>query len=69
MARKDSLDLEILKMLCEYDGEKYIQKSGDEYLLSLGEVFPLNNTNDNPFTVDDIKKQPLLSDFKFLGVA
>lgn len=69
MARKDSLDLEILKMLCEYDGEKYVQKSGDEYLSSLGEVFPLNNTNDNPFTVDDIKKQPLLSDFKFLGVA
>lgn len=69
MIRKDSLDLEILKMLCEYDGEKYIQKSGDEYLSSLGKVFPLNNTNDNPFTVDDIKKQPLLSDFKFLGVA
>lgn len=69
MAKKDSLDFEILKMLCDFDGEKYIQKYGMNYIESLGKVFQLNNTNDNPFTIEDIKKQPLLSDFKFLGVA
>ena len=66
---KDSLDFEILKILCEFDGEKYIQKYGDEYIKSLGKVFQLNNINDKPYTIDDIKKQPLISDFKFLGVA
>lgn len=69
MAKKDSLDFETLKMLCNFDGEKYIQKYGDDYIDSLGNVFQLNNTNDKPFTIEDVKKQPLLSDFKFLGVA
>ncbi len=70
MAMKSSiLDIETLKTLCNYDGEKYIQKSGTDYINALGQVFPLSNNNDRPFTIDDVKKQPILSDFKFLGVS
>lgn len=70
MAMKSSiLDIETLKTLCNYDGEKYIQKSGTDYINALGQVFPLSNNNDRPFTIDDVKKQPILSDFKFPGVS
>ena len=68
MAQKDNIDIEILKQLCDFNGEVYISKKGDDYILSLGKVFPLDNINDNPFTIEDIKKQPVLSDFKFDGV-
>lgn len=68
MAQKNSIDLEILKTLCEFDGIEYISKSGDEYVKSLGKIFSLDNNNDKPFTIEDIKKQPLLKDFKFSGV-
>lgn len=70
MAMKSSiLNIETLKTLCNYDGEKYIQKSGTDYINALGQVFPLSNNNDRPFTIDDVKKQPILSDFKFPGVS
>lgn len=70
MTMKSSiLDIETLKTLCNYDGEKYIQKSGTDYINALGQVFPLSNNNDRPFTIDDVKKQPILSDFKFPGVS
>lgn len=68
MAQKNSIDIELLKQLCDFDGKEYTSKKGDDYILSLAKVFSLNNINDKPFTVEDIKKQPLLSDFDFSGV-
>lgn len=68
MAKKNSIDIEILKQLCDFDGELFISKVGNDYIQSLGNVFQLDNINDNPFTIEDIKKQPLISDFKFDGV-
>lgn len=68
MAQKNNIDIEILKQLCDFNGEVYMSKVGDDYILSLGKVFPLDNINDNPFTIEDIKKQPLLSEFHFDGV-
>lgn len=69
MAKKDSLNIETLKQLCDFDGNKYTQKYGNDYVEALGNVFQLNNINDKPFTIKDIKRQPLLSDFKFAGVS
>lgn len=68
MAQKDNIDIELLKELCDFNGEVYISKKGDDYILSLGKIFPLDNINDNPFTEEDIRKQPELKDFKFSGV-
>ena len=68
MGQKDSLKLEEYLSLCDFDGSKYVQKSGDDYIRALSKIFPLNNKNDNPFTVADVIKQPLLSDFSFKGV-
>ena len=67
MPQKNSVDIDNLKTLCDKKGNEYIQKSGKEYISALSKLFSLNNANDNPFTVDDIKKQPLLEDFQFPG--
>ena len=32
------------------------------------EIFNLNNRNDNPFTISDIKNQPLFKEFTFPGI-
>lgn len=68
MTQKNSIDIEILKTLCEFDGVEFIAKEGEDYIKSLGSVFSLNNNNDKPFTIENIKQQPLLSEFKFSGV-
>ena len=65
---RDSLTLEQFKSLCDYDGQKYISKKGINYIQALSELFWLNNVNDKPFTIEDIKKQPELSTFTFEGV-
>ncbi len=53
--------------LCDFDGKKYIQKSGDDYILALSKLFSLENQNDKPFRISDIKKQPTLNSFSFSG--
>ena len=63
-----AVDVEILKTLCDFDGHEYISKKGDAYLNALSKVFPLDNINDNPFTIKDILQQPELSDFSFPGL-
>lgn len=62
-----SLTKEELIQLCDFDGEKYIQKSGDEYILALSQLFSLTNKNDKPFTLRDIEEQPTLESFNFSG--
>ncbi|RAX53849.1 hypothetical protein CCY99_05565 [Helicobacter sp. 16-1353] len=64
---KGSLNLEQLKSLCDYKNGIYIQKSGNEYIESLSKVFAINNKNDKPFSLDDIKSQPTLEEFSFSG--
>lgn len=66
---KTTLEFEIIKMLCDYNGEEYIQKYGEEYIEALNNIFELKNNNDKPFTLEDVKKQPCLKDFEFIGVA
>ncbi len=53
--------------LCDEIGGVYIQKSGVDYLEALSKIFSLDNKNDKPFTLDDIKAQPTLNDFSFSG--
>lgn len=65
---KESVPIETLKLLCDYDGEKYVSKRGKEYIRALSRVFDLTNANDIPFTEDEITSQPLLKDFSFPGV-
>jgi hypothetical protein len=59
--------------LCDFDGKKYVAKSGNDYVAALSALFPPNkdgkrNKNDTPFTRDEILRQPKLTDFKFDGV-
>lgn len=67
MAKKETLTLEELLTLCDFDGKLYIQKKGADYLDALSRVFSLNNRNDIPFTLDDIKSQPTYESFSFAG--
>lgn len=62
-----SITNEELIKLCNFDGKKYVQKSGNEYISALSQVFSLVNQNDKPFTLSDIEKQPTLESFKFPG--
>lgn len=64
---KDSLTLEQFISLCDDINGVYIQKSGEDYLNALSHIFPLNNKNDKPFNLTDIKAQPTLDDFSFSG--
>lgn len=64
---KDSLTLEQFISLCDEVNGTYIQKSGDDYLKALSKIFPLNNKNDKPFNLAEIKAQPTLKDFSFSG--
>lgn len=64
---KDSLTLEQFVSLCDEVDGIYIQKSGDDYLKALSKIFPLNNKNDKPFNLVEIKTQPTLKDFSFSG--
>ena len=62
------MDIEILKQLCNFDGDKYTQKTGSQYLESLEKVLGAVNRNDKPVTIDDIIQQPVLRDFSFSGI-
>lgn len=64
---KDSLSLEQFISLCDYQNGAYIQKSGDNYLQALSKIFQLNNKNDKPFSLNNIKSQPTLKEFAFSG--
>lgn len=66
--KNGKLTLDELKIFCDYDGEKYVSKSGNEYIKALGEVFSLINKNDKPFTIEEVKRQPLISEFNFSGL-
>lgn len=68
MAQKNSVDINLLKQLCDFDGEIYTSKVGEDYISSLSNVFHLDNTNDKPFTIEDVLNQPLINDFNFDGV-
>jgi hypothetical protein len=68
MAQKNSLEIAKYKLLCDHDGVKFVSKSGAAYIAALAQVFALNNQNDTPFTIDQIKTQPKLKDFNFEGV-
>lgn len=67
MAKKESLSLDQLKSFCDSNGEDYISKQGADYINALGNVFNLNNRNDNPFLREDIISQPTLNEFSFSG--
>ncbi|UUD34805.1 hypothetical protein NPA07_03210 [Mycoplasmopsis caviae] len=42
-----SLTIEQFITLCDFDGNIYIQKSGDDYIKALSKVFLLKNKNDS----------------------
>ena len=63
-----SVPIEELKKLCDYIDGEYVSKSGEDYINALSEVFSLINRNDTPFTIEDVKHQPVLDDFDFSGV-
>ncbi|MBR2725792.1 hypothetical protein IKE87_00775 [Candidatus Saccharibacteria bacterium] len=63
-----AVDIEILKTLCDFNGHEYESKKGHDYLDALRKVFSLDNTNDNPFTIEDILLQPELCEFSFSGL-
>jgi len=67
---KASLKIEEFKLLCDYDKttDTYESKRGDSYISALSRLFKLVNKNDKPFTIDDIKKEPVLQSFRFGGV-
>ncbi len=67
---KSKEQLDLLLNLCNFNPKDglYYSKEGYEYIDSLKPIFKSKNTNDNPFTIDEIISQPLLSDFKFKGV-
>ncbi|QBF34575.1 hypothetical protein EG856_01385 [Mycoplasmopsis phocirhinis] len=46
---------------------EYESKEGWEYNNKLFEIFGGQNLNDRPFTIEEIKQQPRLIDFKFAG--
>lgn len=68
--KKQKLSMEDLLSLCDYDevNDRYISKSGNDYIDSLSKLYDLKNKNDKPFTVDDIIKQPTLNEFNFDGL-
>jgi hypothetical protein len=68
MPQNNSINIEKLKSLCDFDGKEYKSKKGAEYIKALSQVFKLKNGNDKPFSIEEIKKQPELSHFNFIGV-
>ena len=63
-----AVNIEDLKSLCDFKDGHYESKKGQDYLDALARIFPLDNINDNPFTINDIKQQPELRDFGFQGL-
>jgi len=62
--------LNMLLELCDYNPNDglYYSKKGNDYIEALQSILKSKNTNDNPFTIDEIINQPLLKDFTFKGV-
>lgn len=59
------------KSIINADGDLiilYKSKSGIDYIRALASIFDLVNTNDRPFTIEDVIKQPLKNTFKFVGI-
>jgi hypothetical protein len=56
-----------LQYLCDPVDGIYVSKSGTRYINALSEIFGANNTNDIPFTRDDVISQPKIQDFNFTG--
>lgn len=69
MAQKNSMPIESFESLCTFDGEKYVAKEGQAYIDALSVLYPPKNANDRPFTLEEIKRQPLLTDFNFSGLS
>jgi len=67
MAQKNSLTIEQYISLCDFNGTEYESKKGKDYINALSNIFPINNINDKPFTVEDILQQPTLDSFCFSG--
>jgi hypothetical protein len=68
--KKGTLTKSQLKLLvkkCRKDGF-YYSKKGQDYINGLALIFPIDNTNDRPFTIDEIVHEPELSDFGFDGI-
>lgn len=51
-----AVNIEDLKSLCDFKDGHYESKKGQDYLDALARIFPLDNINDNPFTINDIKQ-------------
>lgn len=64
---KEQLDL-LLKICNQSKDGKYSSKEGAEYIEALKTILSSKNTNDNPFCINSIIKQPLLEDFEFKGI-
>lgn len=67
---KNQEQLSHLIDLCELNpvDNLYYSKQGQNYIDSLKDIFQSKNINDNPFSIEDILQQPVLSDFTFKGV-
>lgn len=67
---KDQKKLNLLLELCDYNSEDglYYSKEGNDYIDALKNLFQSKNTNDNPFTVEEVIEQPSLDEFNFKGV-
>ena len=63
----NKLDNTHLFPLCDFQDNKYISKSGKEYIDALKQVFILDNRNDIPFLKEDVIQQPTLQEFSFIG--
>ncbi len=70
MAKQDKIKNKSLLDLCDFDKKRnvYLSKSGQKYITALYNHFKGQNKNDKPFTINDIKKQPTVKQFKFKGV-
>lgn len=66
---KNKEQLDLLLSICDYNPEDglYYSKKGIDYIEALKPIFKSKNTNDNPFSLDDIQTQPSLDDFSFKG--
>ena len=62
--------LDSLLKVCEESEEYgvYYSKEGDDYIQAIEELLNGKNSNDKPFSVEDIIKQPTLDQFEFPGI-
>lgn len=66
---KDKNQLNLLLKICDKSEDgKFRSNKEDSYIEALKNIFPSNNTNDNPFNIQDIMNQLILKDFTFEGI-